>query len=87
MSYTMRMNVCLVRAFQFFQQFCLVVHHKPEKKLIILDAVSRLANVNHAGHNNHSPKLDVLFIYHTTLVEISPKLVKHIFDGYLADNK
>lgn len=80
------MNVCLVRASQFFQQFRLVVLHKPGKKHIIPDALSRLASTNRAGHNKVYSELDALFTYHTTLVVISPNLIKRILDGYLANN-
>ncbi len=85
-SSTMKMNVCLVRASQFLQQFRLVVRHKPGKEHIIPDALSRLASANRAGHNKVYSELDALFTYHTTLVEISPDLIKRILDGYLADD-
>lgn len=80
------MNVYLVRASQFLQQFCLVVRHMPEKEHIILDVLNKLVSAKCARHNDHYFKFDALFIYYTTLMEISPKLVEHIFDGYLADN-
>lgn len=67
-SSIMKMNVCLVRTSQFLQQFCLVVRHKPGKKHIIPDALSKLASVNCTKHNNYYSKLDALFTYHTTLV-------------------
>lgn len=82
----MRINIYLVRAFQFLQQFCLVVHHKPGKEHIISDTLSRLANANYAGHDNVYSTLDTLYIYHTTLMEISPNLIKRILDDYLADD-
>lgn len=77
----MRMNVHLVRASQFLQQFCLVVRHKPGKEYIIPDALSELASANCAGHDDFYSELDALFTYDTTLVEISPDLVKRILDG------
>lgn len=82
----MRMNVRLVRASQFLQQFRLVVRHKPGKEHIIPDALSRLASANRAGHDEIYSELDALFTYHATLVEISPDLIKRILDGYLADD-
>ena len=85
-SSTIRMNVRLVRASQFLQQFRLVVRHKPGKEHIIPDMLSRLASANRAGHDKVYSKLDALFTYHATLVEISPDLIQHILDGYLANN-
>ena len=82
----MRINVYLVRVSQFLQQFCLVVWHKPGKKYIIPDTLRRLASANRARHDEVYSELDALFTYHATLVEISPDLIKRIFDGYLADD-
>ncbi len=85
-SSTMRMNVRLVRASQFLQQFCLVVRHKPGKEHIIPDALRRLASASRAGHDEVYSELDALFTYHATLVEISPDLIKRILDDYLAND-
>ena len=82
----MRMNVRLVRASQFLQQFCLVVRHKPEKKHIILDTLSKLASANRTRHDNLYSEFDVFFTYYATLVKISPDLIKRILNGYLANN-
>lgn len=82
----MRMNVCLVRASQFFPQFCLMVYYKPRKEHIIPDALSRLASTNYVGQDNLYFELDAFFIYHASLVNISPNLVRHIIDGYLVNN-
>lgn len=76
----------LVRASQFLQQFCLVIRHKPGKEYIIPDALSRLTSANRARHNNLHSKLDALFTYYATLVELSPNLVRRILNGYLADD-
>lgn len=51
MSFTMRINICLVKASQFFRQFCLILRHPPGKKQIIPDALNKLANANNAGYN------------------------------------
>lgn len=70
------MNNCLVRAWQFFHQFRLVIWHKPKKKYILSDALSRLtsANTNLTSQDLAYPKLDFLFIYNTTLVAINMNL-------------
>ena len=85
-SSTMRINVCLVRAFQFLRQFRLVVRHKPGKEHIIPDLLSRLASANNTFQDDEYLELDSLFAYHITLVEINPDLVKRILDGYAVDS-
>lgn len=80
------MNVHLVRAFWFLQQFCPLVRHKPGKEHIIPDALSRLASANFPGYNKVYSELDALFTYYATLMEISPNLIKRIFNGYPAQN-
>lgn len=60
--------------------------HKPKKEHIIPDALSRLANANRVGHDNLYSKLNALFTYHTTLVEINPDLAIQILDSYLSDD-
>lgn len=81
----MIMNVRLIRASQFFRQFYLIVRHKPGKEHIIPDALSRLTWANNSGHNPEYSELDALFVYHTTLMQINPDLVKLIFDDYTSD--
>lgn len=82
----MRLNVCLIRVFQFLLQFCLVVYDKPEKKHIIPDVLRRLASTNRTRHNNLYFELDAFFMYYATLVEISPDLIKCILNDYKADD-
>lgn len=82
----MRLNLRLVRASQFLQQFKLDVRHKPEKAHIIPDALSRLASVNVGQADLSYSELDTLFAYSTTLVEIHPELISRIFAGYKAND-
>ena len=42
----MKINVKLIKAFQFFRQFNLKIKHKFKKKYIISNTLSRLTNVN-----------------------------------------
>lgn len=63
-----------------------MVRHKPGKEHIIPDMLSRLTNTNRAGYDDLYFELNVIFTYHTTLVEISPNLTIRIFDGYLSDD-
>lgn len=80
----MKLNLWLVRASQFLQQFRLDVCHKPGKEYIVPDALSRLANANRHPNPQHS-KLDALFTYNTTVVEIHPALMSRILAGYKAE--
>lgn len=79
------MNLHLVKAFQFLQQFKLDVRHKPGKEDIISDALSRLANISIDCADPSYSKLDALFMYNATLVEIYPDLVLRILAGYEDD--
>ena len=81
----MRMNLCLVRASQFFQQFRLDVRHKPGKEHIIPDALSRLASTNVGCSDAFHSELDALFTYNATLIEIHPALISRILAGYEDD--
>lgn len=85
---TMKMNVRLVRASQFFCQFRLVVRHKPGKEHIVPDALSRLAsaNINSPSSDPDYKELDALFTYNTTLIKINPELLQKIVKGYEADS-
>lgn len=85
-SSKIRINVRLVRASQFFRQFCLVVRHKPGKKHIISNALSRLATANVLGHLPSYSEVNALFVYHTMLVKVKPDLVSLILEGYKAEN-
>ncbi len=71
----MRLNLRLVRASQFLQQFKLNVRHKPGKEHIVPDALSRLASANTGQVDPHHSELDVLFAYSTTLVKLHPTLI------------
>lgn len=81
----MRINIQLVRASQFLRQFHLIVRHKSGKEHIIPDALNRRASANNLGYDPKYSELDALFVYHITLVQINPDLVKRILDGYISD--
>lgn len=82
---TIRINFCVVKTFQFFHQFCLIVQQKPEKEYIIPNTFSRLASVNNPGHNALYSELDMLFVYYTILIKINFDLIIHILESYIAD--
>lgn len=81
----MKLNLRLIRAFQFVQQFKLYVWHKLDKKYIISNALSRLANINIGYINSFYSKLDTLFIYNTSLVKIYSSLISTMLADYKAD--
>ena len=81
----MRLNLRLVQASQFLQQFKLDVWHKPGKKHIISDALSRLASANTRNPDPLHSELDALFTYNITFIEMHPALVSRILAGYKED--
>lgn len=81
----MRLNLRLVRTSQFLQQVKLNVHHMLDKKHIILDALSRLVSSNISLIQPSYSKLDTLFLYNTTFVEIHLALVSRIIAKYGAN--
>lgn len=79
------MNLRLVKASQFFQKFKLDVRYKPGKEDIIPNALNRLASINVGCANLSYSKLDALFMYNATLVEIYSDRVLRILAGYEGD--
>ena len=82
----MRVNLRLVQASQFPQQFKLNIYNKSDKEYIILDTLSRLASGNTWHPNLQHSELDALFTYNTTLVKIYPALVFQILAIYKVDS-
>lgn len=83
--FTIRLNLRLVQASQFLQQFKLDIWHKPGREHIIPNVLSRLANANTRYPNLLYSELDILFTYNTTLIKIYPALVSQILAGYKED--
>ena len=85
----MRMNLRLVRAFQFLSQFNLDVRHKPDKEHIVLDALSRLVSANHeksiaTSEYDELSKIDAYFT--VTLIEMSDDFRKKLLQEYKEDS-
>lgn len=78
----MRLNLRLVWASQFLQQFKLNVRHKPKKEHIISNTLSRLTSAGAAHGDPHYSELNVLYVYNITFIEIYPNLVSQILAGY-----
>lgn len=81
----MRLNLRLVKASQFLQQFKLNVWHPPGKEYIIPDTQRRLASTNVGCADLFYSELDALFTYNTILVEIHLSLISKILVGYEDD--
>lgn len=81
----MRVNLRLVWASQFLQQFKLDIRYKSGKEHIISDALSRLVSINIWHSDPKHSKLDALFTYNTTLVKMHPTLVSRILACYQTD--
>lgn len=92
-SSTAKLNLRLIRASEYIQQFRdLEFRHKPGKRHIVPDALSRLPNSasTDAASSQHDAEgeLDMLHGYAytiTSLVELNPELRKRILDGYQED--
>ena len=82
---TIKLNLRLIRASQFLQQFKLDIRHTPGKEHIIPDALSHLASANSPPTDARHSELDVLFIYNITLIKIHPTLVSRILASYDTD--
>lgn len=82
---TMRINLRLVRASQFLQQFKLDIRHKPGKEHIIPDPLRHLASANSPLTDARHSELDALFVYNTMLIKVNLTLVFRILASYDAD--
>ncbi len=87
---TMRMNLRLMRAFQFLSQFSnLEIRHKSKKYHLISDALFRLQSLNKKNLSDDHAKLDKLFVdhnviyaYNTILMKLSSEFRKKIIESY-----
>ncbi len=55
-----KLNLRLIRAFEYIQRFNVIIRHKSEKQHIVLDALSRLASENDDSNTSEFEKLDAL---------------------------
>jgi hypothetical protein len=89
-NFVMKMNLRLMRIFQFLSQFSnLKIRHKFEKYHLISDALLRLQSLNKENLSNDHAQLNKLFVdhnvihaYNTTLTKLSSKFRKRIIDDY-----
>ena len=80
----MRMNIRLVRASQFLKQFKLDIRHKSEKQHIMLNALSRLINLNHNKKTPEYFKLDAFYI--CSLINIFDDFRYRMLNDYKKDS-
>ena len=93
-SSTAKLNLRLIRASEYIQQFRdIEFRHKPGKRHVVPDALSRLPNTAAsdaaASQAADAGELDALYACAyatTTLVELSPELRHQMLDGYQKDS-
>jgi hypothetical protein len=86
----MRMNLRLIRVFQFLSQFSnLKIRHKSRKYHLISDALFRLQSLNKKDLSNDHAKLNEFFVdhnavhvYNTTLMKLNSEFRKRIMNDY-----
>ena len=84
-SFIDKFNFLLIRALNYIQRFNLKIRHKSNKMHVILNALSRLINLNvNAKKSNDENKLNVLFIIN--LIEMKKifrnRLLKNYFKNF-----
>jgi hypothetical protein len=80
-----RLNLRLIRVFEYIQQFNVIIKHKSDKQHIVSDALSRLVSDNDESNTLESEELDVLFII--ALIKMKFKFKAKIIDEYFTDSK
>ena len=90
MSFTNKLNLCLIQAAAYIQQFQLKIHHKSEKQNIVSDAFSRLSCQEAEAEANEKSILDTLFtesiyIFHVLITEVSDKFKISLRENYKHD--
>ena len=81
-SSTDKLNLRLIRVFDYIQRFNLLIKHKPEKLRLISDALFRLPS-NNASNSDHD-ELNVLFI--AILIEMTFEFRNRILNEYIENS-
>jgi hypothetical protein len=91
-NFVMKMNLRLIRVFQFLSQFSnLKIRHKFEKYHLISDALFRFQSLNKEHLSNDHAELNELFVehaihaYNTILVKLNSEFRKRIMNNYSKD--
>ena len=77
-----KLNLKLIRVFDYIQRFNLLIKHKPEKLRLISDALFRLPS-NNASNSDHD-ELNVLFI--AILIEMTFEFRNRILNEYIENS-
>jgi hypothetical protein len=80
-----RLNLRLVRVFEYIQRFNLIIKHKSDKQHIVSDALFRLVNENDEYNIFESKELDALFII--VLIEMNSAFKKKIIVEYFKNKR
>ena len=98
-SFTDKLNLCLIQAAAYIQQFQLKIHHKFEKQNIVSDTLSRLSCQEAEAEANEKSILDIFFtestldilfikfiyIFHILIIEVSDKFKISLREDYEHD--
>jgi putative transposase len=82
--FTNKMNLRLIRAFEYIQRFNLIIKHKSDKQDIVLNALSRLDSENNELTSD-SKELNALLI--TTLIEMNDDFRNKVISKYFSNLK
>ncbi len=90
-NFVMKMNLRLIRASQFLNQFSnLKIRHKSRKYHLIFDALFRLQSLNKKDLSKDHAKLNELFVdynavhvYNTILMKLNSEFRKRIVNDYV----
>lgn len=81
-NFIIRMDIKFVCTFQFLSHFDLNIRYKLNKKYVIFDALFKLISLNFTISKQDHTKLNVLFIYNSTFVEMFKNFYKKIVKNY-----
>jgi hypothetical protein len=84
-SFIDRLNLRLIRVFEYIQRFNLIIRHKSDKQHIVSDALSRLVSENDESNILESDELDVSYII--ILVEMNFEFKFRIISEYFSNFK
>ena len=85
-----KLNLCLIQAAAYIQQFQLKIHHKSEKQNTVSDTFSRLSCQEAEAEANEKSILDILFtesiyIFHVLIIEVFNKFKILLRENYEHD--
>ena len=78
-----KLNLRLIRVFEYLQRFRIEVRYKPGKSNIVPDALSRLASRDYCSSSNES-ELDALVVdaFSVSLIQVSDGFKERVKQGY-----